>query len=37
MLGVMDNYALRRKASVEGQSQRREAREMSLARNTVLR
>ena len=37
MLGVMDIYALRRKVLVEGQSQRRVAREMGLARDTVRR
>ncbi|MYF81606.1 MAG: hypothetical protein F4177_07575 [Chloroflexi bacterium] len=37
MLGVMDIYALRRKVLIEGQSQRRVAREMGLARDTVRR
>ncbi|MDE2891485.1 MAG: IS21 family transposase [Chloroflexota bacterium] len=37
MLGVMDIYALRRKVLVEGQSQRRVAREMGVARDTVRR
>ena len=37
MLGVQDVYALRHKVLVEGQSQRRVAREMGLARDTVRR
>ncbi|MXW69759.1 MAG: IS21 family transposase [Acidimicrobiia bacterium] len=37
MLGVMDIYALRRKVLIEGQSQRRVAREMGVARDTVRR
>ncbi|MYB77478.1 MAG: IS21 family transposase [Chloroflexi bacterium] len=37
MLGVMDIYGLRRKVLVEGQSQRRVAREMGVARDTVRR
>ena len=35
--GAMDNYALRRKLLVEGQSQRSVAPEMGLARDTVRR
>ncbi len=37
MLEVMDIYALRRRVLIEGQSQRRVAREMGLARDTVRR
>ena len=37
MLGVQDVYALRHKVFVEGKSQRRVAREMGLARDTVRR
>ena len=37
MLGVQDIYALRHKVFVEGKSQRRVAREMGLARDTVRR
>lgn len=37
MLGAMDIYALRRRVLVAGQSQRRVAREMGLARDTVRR